>query len=100
MPESSGSSRGPFGQIMVLIVLVLLVLYIAKIYLREPEYRHVEVCYLPYKVAHLVWVDAWGAVVSGDTATHLKHSRDLEVFFNSCTGVVGKQQWLRSIGTK
>lgn len=100
MAESSSSSTGPFRQIVWLIVIVLLVLYLAKIYLRDPEYRHVEVCYLPYKVAHLFWVDVWGAVVAEDTSAILKHSRDVNGFFSSCTNTVGKQQWLRTLGTK
>lgn len=98
MPESKGQAKGPFKQIVTLIIAVLLVLYVAKIYLREPEYRHVEVCYLPYKVAHLFWVDAWGVVVTSDTGSLLKHSRDLNGFFKSCTNFVGKQSWLLNIG--
>uniref|UniRef100_UPI0030EE2CA2 hypothetical protein n=1 Tax=uncultured Cobetia sp. TaxID=410706 RepID=UPI0030EE2CA2 len=98
MAESSQSSSGAFRQIIALICIVLLILYVSKIYLRDPAYRHIEVCYLPYKIAHLVWVDVWGAVVAADTATHLKHSRDVSQFFSTCTTTVGKQQWLRSIG--
>ena len=90
MAEStSSSSSGPFSMIIKLIVLVLLCLYVAKVYLRDPAYRHVEVCYMPYKVAHLFWVDAWGAVVTDDTVSLIKHSRDLSHFFQSCRGREG-----------
>jgi len=99
MADSASSAKGPFGQILTLVGLVLLVLYLGKIYLRDPNYRHVEVCYLPYKIAHVVWVDMWGAIVTDDTATHLKHSRDLAAFFTSCTNYVGQHTWLRTLGT-
>ena len=49
MPESAPSHSGPFKQIVHLILAVLVVLYLAKIYLRDPEYRAVEVCYCPTK---------------------------------------------------
>lgn len=99
MAESTrSSSSGPFSQIIKLIVLVLVLLYIVKIYLRDPAYRHVEVCYMPYKVAHLFWVDAWGAVVTDDTASLMKHSRDLSHFFQSCTDEVGTWPLLRTLG--
>jgi hypothetical protein len=99
MAESAPSAKGPFRQILTLIGLVLTVLYLGKIYLRDPDYRHVEVCYLPYKIAHLVWVDAWGAIVTDDAATHLKHSRDLADMFHACTTHVSQQTWLRTLGT-
>lgn len=99
MADSAPSHHGPVRQIIKLIMLVLLVLYIAKVYLRDPEYRPVEVCYMPYKVAHLFWVDAWGAVVTDDTASLLKHSRDLTHFFQSCTDEVSTWPLLRTLGT-
>jgi len=100
MAESSSSQSGPFGQIIKLITIVLLVLYAAKVYLRDPNYRHVEVCYMPYKIAHLAWVDVWGAVVTDDTASLLKHSRDLASFFKSCTEEAGTWTLLRNPSTK
>ncbi|MPQ69422.1 hypothetical protein [Pseudomonas sp. MWU12-2323] len=99
MADSSPAHRGPFRQIINLAILVLVVIYIAKIYLRDPEYRHVEVCYMPYKVAHLFWVDAWGAVVTDDTASLLKHSRDLTRFFQYCNDEVSSWTPLRMYGT-
>lgn len=99
MAEGSSSSRGAFGQVLTLISIVLLLLYLGKIYLRDPNYRHIEVCYLPYKIGHLVWVDAWGFVVTDDAKTHLKHSRDLAQMFHSCTNIVSQQTWLRTLGT-
>lgn len=99
MAESSPSQSGPFKQIVHLILVVLVVLYLAKIYLRDPNYRAVEVCYMPYKIAHLFWVDAWGAVVTDDTASLLKHSRDLTRFFQSCTEEAGTWTLLRTLGT-
>tara|TARA_R110002124_G_scaffold128157_23_gene288805 strand:+ start:34379 stop:34693 length:315 start_codon:yes stop_codon:yes gene_type:complete len=99
MADSTSSPAGPVRQIFLLIITVLLILYLGKIYLRDPEYRNVEVCYLPYKIAHLFWVDVWGAVVTEDTSATLKHSRDVNQFFSSCTKTVGKQEWLRTFGT-
>ena len=99
MPESRGHSTGPFRQIITLLFIGILALYVTKIYLREPEYRHVEVCYLPYKLGHLVWVDTWGLFINNDTASYLKHSRDLNGFFKSCTNFVGKQSWLLKISS-
>ena len=99
MANSAPAHSGPVRQIINLIILVLLVIYIAKVYLRDPEYRHVEVCYMPYKVAHLFWVDAWGAVVTDDTASLLKHSRDLTSFFQSCNDEVSTWPLLRTLGT-
>ncbi|NVL49805.1 hypothetical protein F2S72_08640 [Pseudomonas syringae pv. actinidiae] len=61
MPDSAPSQSGPLKQIIHLFLVVLVILYLAKIYLRDPNYRPVEVCYMPYKIAHLLWVDAWGA---------------------------------------
>jgi hypothetical protein len=98
MADSTPSRSGPFRQVINLIVLVLVSLYIIKVYLRDPEYRHVEVCYMPYKVAHLFWVDAWGAVVTDDTASLMKHSRDLSHFFHSCTEEVSTWTLLRTLG--
>ncbi|MCF5374476.1 hypothetical protein [Pseudomonas syringae] len=97
MAESASGPSGPFRQIVHLILVVLIILYLAKIYLRDPEYRHVEVCYMPYKVAHLAWVDAWGAVVTDDTASLLKHSRDLGHFFNVCSEEVSTWTLLRTL---
>jgi hypothetical protein len=95
MAESGGQSpKGAFRTIVYTLVLILAVLYAGKVYIREPEYRHIEACYLPFKVGHLFWVDAWGAVVTNDTGTHLKHSRDMKSFFASCTSFMGKQSWL------
>lgn len=99
MPESAPSPSGPFKQIVHLILVVLVILYLAKIYLRDPNYRAVEVCYMPYKIAHLVWVDAWGAVVTDDTASLLKHSRDLTGFFQSCTQEASTWTLLRTLAT-
>ncbi len=56
---AEGKASSPVRQILTLILSVTLVLYIGKIYLRTPEYRHIEVCYLPHKAAHLFWVDVW-----------------------------------------
>lgn len=98
MAESAPSQSGPVKQFLKLIVFVLLCLYVAKVYLRDPEYRHVEVCYMPYKIAHLVWVDAWGAVVTDDTASLMKHSRDLSRFFRSCSEEVSTWTLLRTLG--
>ncbi|KQW19818.1 MULTISPECIES: hypothetical protein [Pseudomonas] len=98
MAESAPSRSGPFRQILNLIVIGLLCLYIGKVYVRDPDYRHVEVCYMPYKVAHLFWVDAWGAVVTDDTASLMKHSRDLSRFFQSCTDEVSTWTLLRTLG--
>ena len=99
MADSAPAPSGPFKQILQLIMLVLVILYLGKIYVRDPEYRHVEVCYLPYKVAHMVWVDGWGAVVTDDTASLLKHSRDLARYFHVCTGEVGTWTWLRTFAS-
>lgn len=99
MADSAPSQKGPFQQVVHLILVVLVILYLAKIYLRDPEYRHVEVCYMPYKVAHLFWVDAWGAVVTDDTASLLKHSHDLTRFFKSCTEEASTWTLLRTLGT-
>lgn len=100
MAESSSQSpSGPFKQVVHLVMAVLVILYLAKVYLRDPEYRHIEVCYMPYKVAHLFWVGAWGAVVTDDTASLLKHSRDLTRFYNACSEEVGTWTWLRTLGT-
>jgi hypothetical protein len=98
MADSAPAPSGPFKQILQLIIMVLVILYLGKVYVRDPEYRHVEVCYLPYKVAHLMWVDAWGAVVTDDTASLLKHSRDLANYFHVCTAEVGSWTWLRTFG--
>ncbi|AGL46417.1 hypothetical protein JOY19_32965 (plasmid) [Pseudomonas aeruginosa] len=95
---AEGKASSPVRQILTLILSVTLVLYIGKIYLRTPEYRHIEVCYLPHKAAHLFWVDVWGALVPDDTASYLKHSRDLEEFFNSCVQRTAHWTWLRSFG--
>jgi hypothetical protein len=97
--SSSSSPKGPFGQVVTAISLILVVLFLAKVYLRDPEYRHVEVCYLPYKISHIFWVDVWGAIVTDDTATQLKHSRDITSFFISCTDHVGQFTWLRTMGS-
>lgn len=99
MPDSAPSQSGPLKQIIHLFLVVLVILYLAKIYLRDPNYRPVEVCYMPYKIAHLLWVDAWGAVVTDDTASLLKHSRDLTRFFQSCTEEAGTWTLLRTLGT-
>jgi len=98
MAESAPSHSGPLRQWIKLIVFVLACLYIAKVYLRDPEYRHVEVCYMPYKIAHLFWVDAWGAVVTDDTASLMKHSRDLTRFFHGCSEEVSTWTLLRTLG--
>lgn len=98
MPDSAPSQSGPFKQIIHLALAVMVVLYLAKIYIRDPEYRAVDVCFMPYKIAHLFWVDAWGAVVTDDTASLLKHSRDLTSFFHSCTEEVGTWTLLRTLG--
>jgi hypothetical protein len=99
MADSSSSQSGPVRQLLAAVVAVTLCLYVAKIYLRAPEYRHVEACYLPYIVAHKFWVDAWGLVVPDDNASYLKHSRDLSDLFNTCTHEVAGWEWLRNIGT-
>ena len=80
MSESAPSQSGPLKQIIHLILAVMIVLYLVKIYQRDPDYRAVEVCYLPYKVAHLFWVDAWGAV------------------FKSCTEEASTWKLLRTLG--
>lgn len=98
MADSSSSQSGPVRQILSLVIAVTFILFIVKIYLRDPEYRHIEACYLPHKVAHLFWVDIWGMVVPDDNASYLKHSRDLSVFFTECTERVAGWEWLRSIG--
>lgn len=98
MAESS-SQRGPIAHSILVVVLVVLVLFVAKIYLRAPEYRHVEVCYLPHKVFHFVWVDAWGMFVPDDSASYLSHSRDVSNFFFSCSQEASDWDWLRSVGT-
>lgn len=98
MSESAPSQSGPLKQIIHLILAVMIVLYLVKIYQRDPDYRAVEVCYLPYKVAHLFWVDAWGAVVTDDTASFLKHSRDLTSIFKSCTEEASTWKLLRTLG--
>lgn len=77
------------------IVLIVVFLYGLKIHLREPQFRHVEVCYLPHKVASLFWVDLWGAVVPDDNRSLLKHARDLEQFFFSCTSTTRNWGFLR-----
>lgn len=99
MAESSSGASGPLRQILTLFIIVMLVLFVAKVYLRDPDFRHVEVCYLPHKAAHLLWVDAWGFIVPYDNASYLKHSRDLSEFFTSCTQRVSGWTWLRTIGS-
>ncbi|KZN20594.1 MULTISPECIES: hypothetical protein [Pseudomonas] len=99
MAEGSSSQSGPFRQLLSAVIAVTLCIYVAKIYLRAPEYRHIEACYLPYIVAHKVWVDAWGMVVPDDNASYLKHSRDLSNFFDSCSEYLAGKEWLRSIGS-
>lgn len=96
MAENTGKPAGSFTQIMRVCVGILLILYIAKIYLRDPDYRHIEVCYLPYKISHVVWVGAWGTLFTNDIATYQKHSSDLSDMYNSCVNSVGKWTWLRS----
>lgn len=98
MADSSSSQSGPVTQILTAVIAVTLCIFVAKIYLRAPEYRHIEACYLPHKVAHLFWVDIWGMVVPDDNASYLKHSRDLSDFFTICTERVAGWEWLRSIG--
>jgi hypothetical protein len=99
MADGSGSSqRGPVATSLTLIFLTLLIIYVGKICLRAPEYRYVEVCYLPHKVAHWFWVDAWGSFVPDDNASYIKHSRDLTTFFISCTQQTAGWDWLRTIG--
>lgn len=99
MAESSSKPSGPVRQILTAFLLVMLTLYAGKVYIRAPEYRHIEACYLPHKVAHFFWVDAWGAIVPDDNASYLKHSRDLSQFFTACTERVSGWTWLRRIGT-
>jgi hypothetical protein len=98
MADSAPRSSGPFRQILSLCFIGLMAVYITKIYLRDPNYRHVEVCYMPYKLAHRVWVDAWGGVFTDDTATLLKHSEDLSQFFESCTERLRDWSPLRDLG--
>jgi hypothetical protein len=95
---AEGKASSPVRQILTLIILATLILWVGKIFLRTPEYRHVEVCYLPHKVGHLIWVDVWGALVPDDTASYLKHSRDLEAFFNSCIQRTSHWGFLRYFG--
>lgn len=99
MAESSGSQRGPLAHSLFVIALVVLVLFVVKVYLRAPEYRYVEVCYLPHKVFHFAWVDAWGLFVPDDSASYLSHTRDVSKFFFSCTQQAIGWDWLRTIGT-
>lgn len=98
MAEGGSTQRGPLAHSLLVICLVLLVIYVGKIFLRAPEYRYVEVCYLPHKVAHLFWVEAWGVFVPDDSASYIKHSRDLTTFFISCTQQTASWELLRTIG--
>lgn len=77
------------------ILLVVLALYIFKIYLREPQLRYIEVCYLPHKVAGFFWVDVWGTVVPNDNVTLIKHSMDLKQFFFNCTSTTKNWDFLQ-----
>jgi hypothetical protein len=98
MADSAPRHSGPFRQIVSLLFICLMAIYITKVYLRDPDYRHVEVCYMPYKLAHILWVDAWGGVFTDDTATLLKHSEDLSRFFESCTEELSNWSPLRTLG--
>lgn len=95
--SSGGGSRGPVVGTIYLVIIVMLILYLSKIYIRDPDHRYIEVCYLPHKVAHVFWVDFWGLIVPSDNASLIKHSRDLEAFFYSCTKTAKGWQLLRSI---
>lgn len=98
MAEGSTTQRGPVAHSLLIIFAALLVIYVGKICLRAPEYRYVEVCYLPHKIAYLAWVNAWGVFVPDDSASYIKHSRDLTTFFISCTQQTARWDWLRTIG--
>jgi hypothetical protein len=91
---AEGRSDSPGHSTLFWIALIVLGLYCFKVYLREPPLRHVEVCYLPHKIATFFWVDVWGTVVPNDNATLLKHSIDLKNFFFTCTATTKQWTWL------
>ncbi len=96
MAESDSSDKSPIASSLKIVLLVLLLIYVVKVYLRAPEYRYIEVCYLPHKLVQLVWVDIWGAFVTSDNASYLEHARDSQKFFFSCTNYTAKFNWLKS----
>lgn len=81
-----------------MVIVITLILWVAKIYLRSPEQRHVEVCYLPHKVARFVWVDVWGALVPGDNSNYVKHSNDVKDSYFNCLQIAGGWEWLKKYG--
>lgn len=100
MAESQSNDNGPIFRSIKILAIVLLILYAGKVYLRTPEYRHVEVCYLPHKIMQIAWVDVWGAFVPSDSASYLSHSRDARKFFFTCTKHTAGWDWLRSFATQ
>lgn len=92
---AENSSQNPGKSTLFWIILIVIALYLFKVALREPQYRHVEVCFLPHKIGHFFWVDAWGMVVPDDNRSLLKHSRDLEAFFFNCTNTTKHWSFLR-----
>ncbi|WP_323600996.1 hypothetical protein [Pseudomonas putida] len=101
MAESSsqGAPSGPIVKSLKIVLFVFLVLFAAKVYLRAPEYRYIEVCYFPHKVFQLAWIDSWGLFVPDDSASYLSHANDVSNFFRTCTQHAAGWDWLRTIGT-
>lgn len=99
MAESQSGDKGPISRSIKIFSVLLLILYLGKVYLRAPEYRHIEVCYLPHKIMHFVWVDVWGAFAPSDSTSYLSHARDTRRFFFTCTTHTAGWNWLRSFGS-
>lgn len=97
--SSNGSSSGPVGKSLKIVLIVMIVIYASKVYLRTPEYRYIEVCYLPHKVFQLAWIDVWGLFIPDDSTSYLSHVNDVSGFFRSCTQETAGWEWLRTIGT-
>lgn len=97
MNEHSPGRTGPVKQILLLIMAVTICLYVGKIFLRSPEHRAEEACYLPYLLVEFVIVQAWGAVISNDPVTYLKHARYAADFHASCLGFTQQLGFLQHL---
>ena len=97
MSEGSSSQTGPVKQTLLLLMAIMICIYVAKVFLRSPEHRAQEVCYLPYLIVEFAIVDVWGAVVANDPVSYLKHARYAANFHSNCMALTSKWGFLQHL---
>jgi len=77
-------------------LIVLTIVWLTKVYLREPEKRPQEVCYLPYKAYNFVYVDVfYGTFLIDEQIAMIKASKKTNRFYFNCLSTTKGWGWLK-----